>query len=218
MARDKELTAVQYCGRWSQCVNQVSYYSVPVCLLLGVILCSLPSTHAAMDNWDVDGVNGMLYVHGALVESPCRLEMDSARQDVDLGIIGTAQLQNTGDRGEPVRVELRLADCVHSSSGSHDSWTDNLTWANDQPVVSVSFQATKDTDNPELIKAQGVSGLGLHLEDGQGRDVHLGSRGTPLMLIPGQNALTYVITPERTPADLSTGSYRAMVDFHMSYD
>lgn len=218
MARDKKSTAVQYHGWWLQCADDIRYYSGSACLMLSVMLCSLSSTHAAMDNWDVDGANGMLYVHGALVESPCSLEMDSARQDVDLGIIGTAQLQNTGDRGEPVRVELRLVNCVNSSSGSHDSWSDNLIWANDQPVVSVSFQATKDTNNPELIKAQGVSGLGLHLEDGQGRDVHLGSRGTPLMLIPGQNALTYVITPERTPADLSTGSYRAMVDFHMSYD
>ncbi|MBH3259858.1 type 1 fimbrial protein [Serratia marcescens] len=187
-------------------------------LTLGAMLWLLTPVHAAVDNWDVDGANGALYVHGALTESACRLDMDSVRQDVDLGVIGTGQLRNTGDRGDPVRVELRLMDCLRSPAGSRDLRTGGLTWANDQPAVTVSFRATRDADSPQLVKAQGVSGLGLRLEDGRGEDVRLGSRGKPLLLTPGQNALTYVITPERTPANLMAGSYRAVVDFHLSYD
>ncbi|VTR51616.1 Uncharacterised protein [Serratia fonticola] len=76
----------------------------------------------------------------------------------------------------------------------------------------------RDADNPQLVKAQGVSGLGLRLEDEHGRDVRLGSRGAPLLLTPGQDALTYRVAAERTPAGLVAGRYRAVVDFHLSYD
>jgi len=187
-------------------------------LSLGMILALLPSAQAAVDNWDVEGANGTLYVHGALTESACRLEMTSAWQDIALGEIGTGRLQALGARGEPVRFELRLADCLRSQAGSRDLRTGGMAWANGQPAATVSFNAVRDADNPQLVKAQGVSGLGLRLEDGLGRDARLGSRGAPLMLTPGQNTLSYTVTPERTPATLVPGSYRAVVDFHLSYD
>lgn len=210
-------------GHW---LDELGYYStlgglaLMVPLTLGVMLWLLPSAHtqAAVDNWDVEGANGSLYVHGALTESACRLEMASAHQDIALGETGTGRLQVIGARGEPVRFELRLADCLHSPAGSRDLRTGGLTWANDQPAVTVSFNAPRDADNPQLVKADGVSGLGLRLETAQGEDVRLGSRGKPLLVSPGQQTLSYTVAPERTSAPLMAGSYRAVVDFHLSYD
>jgi type 1 fimbria pilin len=187
-------------------------------LTLGIMLWLLPGAQATVDNWDVEGANGTLYVHGSLTESACRLDMTSAHQDVALGEVGTGRLRIIGARGEPVRVELRLADCLRSPAGSIDVRTGGLTWAGNQPAVTVSFNAPRDADNPQLLKARGVSGLGLRMENAQGEDVRLGSRGKPLLLTPGQNTLSYTVTPERTPAPLMAGSYRAVVDFHLSYD
>lgn len=204
--------------------TELTYYAtlaglaLMVPLTLGMMLWLLPGAQAKADNWDVEGANGSLYVHGALTESACRLDMTSAHQDVALGEVGTGRLQTMGARGEPVRVELRLTDCLRSPAGSRDARTGGLTWADNQPAVTVSFNATRDADNPQLVKAQGVSGLGLRLESAQGEDVRLGSRGKPLLLTPGQNTLSYTVTPERTPAPLMAGSYRAVVDFHLSYD
>jgi type 1 fimbria pilin len=187
-------------------------------LTLGVIAWQLSPALAAVDNWDVEGSNGTLYVYGALTESACRLEMESAHQDIAIGNVGTGRLQTVGARGEPVQFTLRLADCLRSSANSRDIRTGGLTWADNQPAVTVSFRATRDADNPQLVKAQSVSGLGLRLEDGRGRDVRLGDRGEPLLLTPGQNTLSYTVTPERTSANLMAGSYWAVVDFHLSYD
>ncbi|MGP3070586.1 fimbrial protein [Serratia nevei] len=78
--------------------------------------------------------------------------------------------------------------------------------------------ALTDVDNPQLVKARGVSGLGLRLRDEQGRDMHFGARGQPQWLTPGQNALRYTVVPERTAAPLSAGAYRAIVDFKLSYE
>lgn len=187
-------------------------------LTLGVMLLPSAHTQAAVDNWDVEGANGSLYVQGALTQSACRLEMASAHQTIALGETGTGRLQAVGARGEPVRFELRLTDCLHSPAGSQDLRTGGRAWANDQPAVTVSFNAARDADNPQLVKAQGVSGLGLRLETAQDEDVRLGSRGKPLPVSPGQDTLSYTVSPERTPAPLKAGSYQAVVDFHLSYD
>lgn len=204
-------------------ISELRYYAVLAALALmaplslTALLWLLPAAQAA-DNWHVEGASGVLYVQGALTESACRLEMDSVRQDIALGEVGTGRLKQTGDRGTPVRFELRLADCLRSPAGSRDLRTGGLVWAHEQPAVTVSFRAVRDADNPQLIKAQGVSGLGLRMETARGEDVRLGDRGAPLLLTPGQNSLSYTIVPERTAANLAAGSYRAVVDFHLSYD
>lgn len=202
--------------RW---LNDFRYYSYIGAL--AITLCAIQMTllplHAA-DNWEVEGANGTLHIQGVLTESACRLEMNSARQDIWLGETGTAQLSFPGERASPVAFELRLTDCLRNSASQRDERTGARYWATIQPTVSVSFSAPADMDNPQLIRADGVSGLGLRLLDGNGHDVRLGSRGAPLFLAPGQDSLTYTVTTERTPAPLVAGAYRAAVDFQLSYN
>ncbi|CAI0998436.1 PAP fimbrial minor pilin protein precursor [Serratia marcescens] len=188
---------------------------VPLCLT--VMLWLLPSTQAA-DNWQVDGAHGVLHVRGELTESACRLEMASAYQAVSLGNTATAQLAQAGDRGVPVNVQLHLRDCLRTASNNRDVRTGNLVWSPQQPAVSVSFIAPADADNPALVKVRGAAGLGLRIADEHGKDVRLGSRGAPLALAVGQQALNYTVTPERTRAPLLPGAYAAVVDFQLSYD
>lgn len=141
-------------------ISELRYYAVLAALALmapltlTALLWLLPPAQAA-DNWEVDGANGTLYVHGALTESACRLEMTSARQDIALGEVGTGQLKQVGDRGTPVRFELRLADCLRSPAGSRDLRTGGVVWAGNQPAVTVSFRAPRDADNPQLVQAWG---------------------------------------------------------------
>ncbi|MFI8416178.1 fimbrial protein [Serratia sp. NPDC078593] len=187
-------------------------------LTLLTMLWLLPNAQAAVDGWEVEGANGTLYVYGALTESACRLEMSSARQEIALGEIGTGRLLSVGARGEPVQFELRLVDCLRRSAGSRDERTGSLTWANNQPAMTMRFNSARDANNPQLVQVAGASGVGLRMLTVQGDDVQLGSRGKPVLLTPGQNSLTYTVVPERTSANLVAGRYRAVVDFHLSYD
>ncbi|MFQ6791101.1 fimbrial protein [Serratia marcescens] len=208
---------------WQYLCSELRYYAalgglaLMAPLSLTALLWLLPSANA-VDNWEVDGANGVLYVEGALTESACRLEMDSARQDLWLGEVATGRLAQPGDRGTPVAFELRLRDCLLGPAVSRDERTGALSWALNQPAVRVAFNAPADADNPQLVKAQGVSGLGLRLLDVHGRDVRLGSRGAPLWLTPGSDTLSYTVAAERTAAALNAGAYRAVVDFALSYD
>ena len=203
--------------------SELGYYGVMgglalmLPLSLTTLLWLLPTSYAA-DNWDVEGANGTLYVQGALTESACRLEMESARQDIWLGEVATGRLAAPAARGEPVGFELRLRDCLRTPAAGRDERTGTLLWAPNQPAVAVSFSAPADADNPQLVKVRGVSGLGLRLLDERGRDVRLGARGQALWLTPGQNALRYTVAPERTAAPLAAGAYRAVVDFKLNYE
>lgn len=188
--------------------------------ILAMVVILLPLTAPAADYGEIEGNSGVLHVYGALTESACRLEMNSAWQDIWLGETGTGRLQQRGDQGEPVLFELRLKDCLRTPASNRDERTGALVWASNQPSVSVSFRAPSDMDNPQLVAVQGISisGLALRLTDSQGLNVRLGSRGVPLILTPGQSVLTYTVTPERTQASLMAGAYRATVYFRLNYD
>ncbi|MBH2879016.1 type 1 fimbrial protein [Serratia marcescens] len=208
---------------WAYSRSELRYYAAAAGLALMAplslmtMLWLLPPAQAG-GNWAVDGAGGVLEVRGAMTESACRLEMDSARQDIWLGEVATGRLQQLGDRGDPVAFALRLRDCQRSSTGSWDYRTGALSWAAYQPAVTVSFSAPADVDNPQLVKLSGVSGIGLRLTDEAGRDVRLGERGTPLLLTPGSNSLAYRVATERTRAPLSAGVYVATIDFRLNYD
>lgn len=173
---------------------------------------------AVVDNGLVDGEHGVLHVFGALSESPCRLDMASAWQDVALGITETATLGKVGDRGVAVPVQLRLRDCLRPGSDARDRDSGNLSWSATQPVATVTFEAPADVNNPQLLRASGVSGLGLRLLDAKKQPVRTGSRSRSQWLTPGENQLTYYVQPERTAAPLEAGAYRAVIHFRMSYD
>lgn len=199
-------------------INMKSY---SLTLMLTLVLCAVvvfAREAQAADNSGIEEANLTIYVHGALTQSVCRLEMSSANQTVELGEVGTGRLHSVGAQGKPVRLELRLEDCLSNEVASQDLRHDSLVWARNELSVSVSFSGVRDADNPELIKVQGAEGVGLRIKDVQGRDVRVGSRGIPLMIIPGQNALSFTIIPERTKAPLTPGSYLAQVNFKMSYD
>lgn len=186
-------------------------------LVIGASFSLIPAAHSA-DNSEVEGAHGVLRVYGALTESACRLAMTSAWQDISLGDTGTGKLRDVGAHGSPVAVQLRLEDCLPGPAANRDDRSGNLVWSADQPAVTVSFIAPADVDNPQLVQVQGTSGLALRVTDPLGQDVRLGSRGTPLLLSPGQNELTYTVTPERTKAPLEAGAYWAQLNFGLSYD
>ncbi len=188
-------------------------------LALGsLLLLSAGAQAQTPDNWNVEGAHGVLNVSGVLTEGACRLDMQSAFQQVQLGTTTANILRTPGSQGTPVAVQLYLRDCLRSGGSQTDVRTGSKTYDRLQPVVSVTFRGVTDADNPDLLKVQGTSGLALRLLDGERRDVRLGSRGVPQYLTPYNSVLTYYVVPERTSAPLVAGAYRAVVNFGLNYD
>jgi len=187
------------------------------CCLLLMASCAL-AQEIPVSNWDLDDTYGQLNVYGVLTENACRLEMESERQEVNLGYQTLDRMLHTGDRGKPVEVEIKLQDCLRAVAGNRDTSDGSKGWSLYQPSVSVSFLATADENSPSLVKVNGVTGLALRITDKQQHDVPLGGRGEPLLLTPGKNTLTYYFTPQRTTAPIISGAYQANVNFHLNYD
>ncbi|MTH44962.1 fimbrial protein [Intestinirhabdus alba] len=182
--------------------------------LLALVACGAQAATPS----EVDGETGVLQVVGSLTESPCRLEMSSAWQIVDMGNIPTRRLQHPGERGRPVPLRLRLRDCIAAPAHNRDERSDNLLWSDDEPAVSVHFTAATDPDNPHLLAVHGVSGLALRLKDADGRDVSLDENAAPLLLSPGQDTLSYTLTTERTAAPLRVGPWHTLLNVDLEYD
>ncbi|MBM7016681.1 type 1 fimbrial protein [Enterobacter cloacae] len=166
----------------------------------------------------VDGEQGMLTVTGELVDSPCRLSMDSRDQTVDLGTLASADLRYPGARSQPVTVAVRLEGCLPAAGSLYDERTGAVTLSNSQPVVEVAFTAPADLSDPSLMKLTGVEGIALRMTDDHNRDIRLGSRGIPQQLSPGDNTLRWSIIAERVPGPLRPGAFRAVTDFRLSYE
>lgn len=180
----------------------------------GLLLMLMGRAHAQ----DVEGMNGLLNVLGSLHESPCSLEMTAVNQMIDLGEVSTSQLQRPGDQANPVAFQLRFDDCQRTAGSLRNERTGNLTWSAYQPVLSVAFIAPADADDPRLVRVQGITGMGLRLTDALGRDVQLGARGEPLFLAVGATTQTWKVQPTRTAAPLTSGAFRAVVDFRLNYE
>jgi type 1 fimbria pilin len=200
---------------WRYQIVKVAF-GLALLLALGLSWGLVSSAQAA--GVEVDGNVGVLHVQGALTESACRLDMTSAWQEVSLGEIGTGRLQSLGARGNPVQVQLKLRDCVASLSRNPDARSGNQYWSQGQPSVAVGFTAPADAGNPELIKVNGASGIGLRLTDSANRAVILGARNTPIFVTPRQDQLTYNIALERTAAPLVAGRFWSQISFRLNYD
>lgn len=186
-------------------------------LVSSVAMFSVANTYAASLE-GVDGEHGFLTVTGELVDSPCRLSMDSRDQSVDLGTLASSELSYPGARSKPLIFSVRLEGCLVASGLIYDDRTGKAIWSDSQPVVDVAFTAPADFNDPSLMKLSGVKGIALRMTDRHNRDVRLGSHGSAQLLTPGSNVLQWTVVAERVPGPLVPGKFRAVANFQLSYD
>lgn len=180
-------------------VKKNRFFALPICAFGLYAAAALAGEHRSVTFGE-----GSLTLSGSLTESACRLEMTSLHQVVWLGNTDTASLRRPEDRAAPVSFQLKLEDCGRGPTSLRDSKSGNVSWSTMQPAVSVWFY--------------GTSGLALALADSEGEPLPLNQRAAPLYLLPGQNTLTYTVTPVRTPAPLRAGAWNASLNFRMIYD
>ncbi|MCW4783052.1 fimbrial protein [Enterobacter chuandaensis] len=157
-------------------------------------------------------------VHGMMTEGACVPDMASSWQQTTLGDTSSALLEKSGDRGTPIPIVMHFKYCIRMRGNSLDVKSGTRSWDPVQPVLTVSFIAPADADNPQLVRVTGASGFGLRITDAQQNDIRLGQRGKPQFAMPPSDELIWYVTPERTRAPLVKGTYQASVNFFLEYD
>lgn len=160
---------------------------------------------------------GALYVQGALLENTCRMSMDSAWQEIDLGTASQGDLNLVGKATAPIAIKIYLHDCPVMGSWSTNLTPMTFTASTMQPPYRARFVAVADESNPDLVKVTGASGIGLRLRDNHGETVKLSRTGDSILLNPGDDQLTFTLQPERTGAVFTPGPYHAVINFSMIY-
>lgn len=172
----------------------------------------------ASDGDSVSSDQGKVEVHGYLVNGTCLLSMRSEFQEVVLDNSAIGAMKKPGDTGMPSRISFRLQGCQPVEGFQQSKRSGIKTWGGTQPVVTVSFLAPTNPEDPSLIQVDNLSGIGLRLMDSRSQQVIPGERGKPQFLTHGGNELTYTIIPVRTTAPLIAGKFHATVNFGMIYD
>ncbi|CCK11940.1 Fimbrial protein [Cronobacter sakazakii 680] len=183
-------------------------------MALGAALCVIPPVFA---DEPVSADGGTLYVHGALRENTCRLEMDSAWQDVDLGNITRADVNLVGKMTKPIPVTLYLRDCPEIPTRSANITPLTHTRSTQQPAYQARFFGCDRYAEAGAYQSDGRIRHRVAVEDSRGQTVNMGQQGDTVLLNPGQDSVTYTLQVERTNAPLVPGSYHALIHFSMMY-
>lgn len=194
--------------------------------LLAVVLSAIVSVpsladnngnlYRPVDNWNVGGQHGVVYVKGSLTESPCRLAMTSSYQMVEMGNIDTGTLQHDG-KGSPIPFQIELEDCLETATRLENVQSGMTAWSSTQPAVKIRFVAPTVPFYTDFARVMGAQGLGLAVTTPSGALLPMGKNSEPQLLPSGQSQLTYYVTPVRT-GQLVPGAYSALIAFEMLYE
>lgn len=194
------------------------------CITIGL---SVPATAAqkllgseakAIDYNNVDGQHGILRVKGALTDSPCRLQMESTDQTINLGIVGLGDLPNIGAVGQGATLRIGLTGCLAVQNAQWDRQIGLLPWSVNQPGVNIRFTGADTDSSGQYLQLRGGTGLGVVIKDIHGNPLKLGRFTSPQLLPVGQTELTYTVAPIRLQHMVSPGEFYGVMGFQLSYD
>lgn len=196
-------------------------YFLSVCVISCVMSLdanALVLNYQQLGNQIIDRQHGILRIHGALTDSPCRLSMHTTDQTIDLGTIPISNLPNVGIEGEGVFFQVELTDCLAVKNHRTDRQAGRVLFSRDEPGVAIRFTSIDVDGTGQYALLNGVSGVGIMIKDMKGRSIPLNERSYRQLLPSGQSTLTYQIIPIRLRDIVSPGIFHAVMGFQMSYD
>lgn len=176
--------------------------------------------NASPKNWDVDGMNGTLYVTGKLLQSTCFLAPESTEQDLDLGTVPMYQLDRPGIVTTPVLFNLVLDGCPEINS--YSEFPEELqgeTFLYSQPTVRLKITGVSEPTDGRFFKVQSLgSGVALRLEDPQGQQLYPDMASRPYPLSPGRNVLSLKAQLWRNNTHFTPGEWHSTVNVGLEYE
>ena len=180
-------------------------------------------TTAHRNLYHAERQNGVVHFRGAVMASPCILDSASQEQDIAMGDISARQFHQAGDQSKQVTFVVKMKDCLTGAYEYHRDLPGEMTgnrnrvYTTGEQVISLSFSGETDDVNPDLLKVQGVRGLGLRLMDHNGKPLSLNQTHNPYLLPSGDSNLTFIAALESTQKYTGAGSYYGMVRLMLEY-
>lgn len=144
----------------------------------------------------------LITVTGNLIGNSCTVTADSRNITVHFDEVGTHQLSAAGGLSEKIPFIIKLEECAPTFTG-----------------VKVSFSATPDADNPQLIKVNGdASGVAIQLTDEKQNPLALGTQ-TEAYGLTGNNSveIKFYASLIAKQATVSAGTLSATATWVLEY-
>ncbi|MED7793089.1 fimbrial protein [Klebsiella aerogenes] len=140
-----------------------------VALVIAMGLAGISVANAA------DQGHGTVTFKGSIIDSPCSITGDTVEQDVPLGQVSNAALENEGT-STPVYFDIDLENCTTETAKS----------------VQVTFTGAPDPTDSAILGLTGdASGAGVVIADSSGKQLDLGTPSVAQNLGEGSNTLTF---------------------------
>lgn len=157
---------------------------------------------------------GRVTFTGSIIDAACSIAPDTENQEVSLGSIASATLENEGT-SNPRAFQIKLENCsvaTETGSGGSD------TRAASAKAVSVTFDGVADTKNTKLLGISGAKGAGVAITNAGGQLIELGKPTSLYSLNEGTNILDFNGYLQGTKDALETGEFTAIANFTMNYE
>ncbi|MEE4411999.1 MULTISPECIES: fimbrial protein [unclassified Serratia (in: enterobacteria)] len=149
---------------------------------------------------------GRVNMKGAIVETPCAIEVGDRDQTLIMGNVPISQILRDG-RGPEKAFSIRLFDCVLTSiNPQHPGWK--------------RFQVTFDGDaDNDYFKTRGeANGVAMMIRDRQGNIATPGAALPAGNITPGDMHLRYTLNLVGNKENLRAGDFRSTIRFRMDYN
>ncbi|QJU42287.1 fimbrial protein [Serratia marcescens] len=145
---------------------------------------------------------GVVKFHGAVVESPCFLSLESAEQTVELGDIAKSQLDQADGRSPAKPFQIKLEKC-------------DVT---DTPTFTISFNGAAGDKN-ELSVAESDRGVAVVINDKDGKNVSFdGTTSGDITMVADQNIIDFTAYVKKSSGGTVTaGDFTAETNFQIDY-
>ncbi|MBC3250171.1 type 1 fimbrial protein [Serratia fonticola] len=179
-------------------------YDVSPCVVPSLLMCCALTFSGSAVSADVLG-KGRVSMEGAIVETPCAIEVGDRDQSLVMDTIALSQLIRDG-RGPEKEFAIRLVDCVLARFD---------TTAPDWQRFQVTFDG--DNDRGHFGVSGEARGVALMIRDARGEVAVPGNALQASAIIPQEMQLHYTLSLVGNQETLQAGDYRSAIRFRMDY-
>lgn len=170
-------------------------------------------------NIPVDGLNGMLSINANIVETPCKLSIESLNQDAMLASVSLRDFSKVGDVSQPAEIKFIFDDCMPGTLLRNAHQDGALDYIKNEPSVYVQLDSEHDIADKSLFRLHGdVAGVGLRIEGPESVRLIPGVKSKVFNLSPGRNEFVLSSYLEKTLAGpVRLGAFWSKINVAVEY-
>lgn len=162
--------------------------------------------------------DGKVTFTGSIIDAACSIAPGAQEQEVEIGAIAAAQLEN-GGKSTSRDFQITLENCVLASDTDTDEGEEPAARSAAANAVSVTFDGLKDGDMLALNPESDAKGAGIVITDADYSAVSLGEATSLYELTKGKNVLDFkAYLQGNGTSDIETGEFDAVAKFTLNYE